>query len=91
MVCRHGGVIAECALVSRGLEAVVLEYGLKLAIREDPAFKALATGFVQIFCLILAAEAHDGRAQFVVDLFGLVRTLGIEHLRYVFPAVRRYA
>ena len=59
MVRGSRSVKTERRLVGGLMQAVALEYGLKLAVCEHAVFDALAAGLVQYPQFILAAEAHD--------------------------------
>ena len=59
MVRGSRSVKTERWLVGGLMQAVALEYGLKLAVCEHAVFDALAAGLVQYPRFILAAEAHD--------------------------------
>ena len=59
MVRGSRSVKTERRLVGGLMQAIALEYDLKLAVCEHAVFDALAASLVQYVQFILAAEAHD--------------------------------
>ena len=59
MVRGSRSVKTERWLVGGLMQAVALEYGLKLAVCEHAVFDTLAAGLVQYPQIVLSTEAHD--------------------------------